>query len=192
MKSFTIENETNNITSRAAKQDAELVEGTECFASEAGLASLAAAWPTARLIEIWNSLPGVIAVTKFKDRKTAVARIWKAIQSLDNAPAAAPKAAQAAHAAPAEVTAQARRAKKAPKVATKATATRAGSKTSRVIEMLKREGGATLQEIMTGMGWQSHTTRALMSAGGSLTKKHGLTVVSTKNENGERAYSIKA
>ena len=168
MKSFTIENETNNITSRAAKQDAELVEGTECFASEAGLASLAAAWPTARLIEIWNSLPGVIAVTKFKDRKTAVARIWKAIQSLDNAPAAAPKAA------------------------TKATPTRAGSKTSRVIEMLKREGGATLQEIMTGMGWQSHTTRALMSAGGSLTKKHGLTVVSTKNENGERAYSIKA
>lgn len=194
MKRFTIEDETNNITSHAAKQDAELVEGAECFASEAGLASLAAAWPTARLIEIWNSMPGAIAVTKFKDRKTAVARIWKAIQSLGDAPVVAPKAARAAHAAPAEASARANasRAKKAPKAATKATATREGSKTSRVIEMLKREGGVTLKEIMAEMGWQSHTTRALMSAGGSLTKKHGLMVVSTKNENGERTYSIKA
>jgi hypothetical protein len=38
--------------------------------------------PAARLVEIWNSLPGVTAVTKFKDRKAAVTRIWKAIQSL--------------------------------------------------------------------------------------------------------------
>ena len=45
---------------------------------------------------------------------------------------------------------------------------------------------------MTEMGWQSHTTRALMSAGGALAKKHGLTVVSTKGENGDRIYSIKA
>ncbi len=153
---------------------------------------LAAAWPTARLIEIRNSLPGAIAETKFKDRKTAVARIWKAIQSLDDAPVvtpkATPKAAREAHAAPTKAS----RAKKAPKGATKATATREGSKTSRVIEMLKREGGVTLKEIMAEMGWQSHTTRALMSAGGSLMKKHGLTVVSTKNENGERAYLIKA
>jgi hypothetical protein len=42
------------------------------------------------------------------------------------------------------------------------------------------------------MGWQQHTTRALMSAGGSLAKKHGLTVVSTKGENGERTYSLPA
>jgi hypothetical protein len=69
---------------------------------------------------------------------------------------------------------------------------RDGSKTSRVIELLKREGGVTLQEIMTEMGWQSHTTRALMSAGGSLAKKHGLTVESTKGADGERTYSIKA
>jgi hypothetical protein len=69
---------------------------------------------------------------------------------------------------------------------------REGSKTSRVIELLKREGGVTLQEIMTEMGWQSHTTRALMSAGGSLAKKHGLTVESTKGADGERTYSIRA
>jgi hypothetical protein len=45
---------------------------------------------------------------------------------------------------------------------------------------------------MAEMGWQSHTTRALMSAGGCLAKKHGLTVVSTKEADGERTYSIKA
>jgi hypothetical protein len=69
---------------------------------------------------------------------------------------------------------------------------REGSKTSRVIELLKRKGGVTLQEIMSEMGWQSHTTRALMSAAGSLAKKHGLTVESTKGADGERTYSIKA
>lgn len=56
--------------------------------------------------------------------------------------------------------------------------------------MLKRDGGATLEEIMTAMDWQKHTTRALMSAGGALTKKHGLTVISSKGENGDRVYRI--
>jgi hypothetical protein len=46
--------------------------------------------------------------------------------------------------------------------------------------MLKRAGGATLDEIMAKFAWQSHTTRALMSAGGSLTKKHGIAVISEK------------
>ena len=82
--------------------------------------------------------------------------------------------------------------KESPERTTEAKGSREGSKTSRVIEMLKREGGVTLKEIMAEMGWQSHTTRALMSAGGSLTKKHGLTVVSTKGENGDRIYSISA
>jgi hypothetical protein len=78
-----------------------------------------------------------------------------------------------------------------PRVAsTTALGPREGSKTSRVIELLKREGGVTLQELMAEMGWQSHTTRALMSAGGALAKKHGLTVVSTKGEKGDRIYSI--
>ena len=86
---------------------------------------------------------------------------------------------------------KAARAKRAPKPATKKSK-REGSKTSRVIELLKREGGVTLKELMTEMGWQAHTTRALLSAGGSLAKKHGLVVVSTKGENGERTYTIGA
>jgi hypothetical protein len=47
-----------------------------------------------------------------------------------------------------------------------------------VIAMLKRPEGTTLEEIMTAMQWQKHTTRAMLSAGGSLIKKHGLAVTS--------------
>src|ERR1019366_10279954 len=74
---------------------------------------------------------------------------------------------------------KATRAKKAPKEGNSGTP-REGSKTSQVIVMLKRDGGVTLEEIMTAMGWQKHTTRAMLSAGGSLTKNHGITVISEK------------
>jgi hypothetical protein len=56
--------------------------------------------------------------------------------------------------------------------------------------MLRRSQGATLEEVMARFGWQIHTTRALMSAGGSLTKKHGITVISERV--GEvRTYRVK-
>ena len=60
-----------------------------------------------------------------------------------------------------------------------------------MITMLKREGGTTLEEIMSAMSWQKHTTRAMLSAGGSLTKNHGLVVTSEKVGE-KRIYSIKA
>ena len=53
------------------------------------------------------------------------------------------------------------------------------------------DGGVTLEEIMAAMGWLKHTTRAMLSAGGSLTKKHGLVVTSEKVGD-KRTYSIKA
>jgi hypothetical protein len=56
--------------------------------------------------------------------------------------------------------------------------------------MLKREGGTTLEEIMAEMGWLKHTTRAMLSAGGSLTKNHGLVILSEKIGD-KRVYSIK-
>jgi hypothetical protein len=59
MKIFTIENETNNIPLHATVQDAEAVVNAETFRSQFGLNKLAADWPAARLVEIWNSLPGV-------------------------------------------------------------------------------------------------------------------------------------
>jgi hypothetical protein len=239
MKNFTIENETNNITVHGSAKDAEAVPNSERFTNEAALAKLAANWPAARLVEIWNSLPGETPVRKFKDRAIAVGRIWKAIQSLgqtapatedsapvtETAPAAelpetasvpeqasetahpeapipestepavattvAPQSPDVAPSEPAAKT-KATRAKKAPVAATtkEAGVPREGSKTSQVIAMLKREGGTTLEEIMTKMDWQKHTTRAMLSAGGSLTKKHGLVVISEKVGD-ERRYSIK-
>ena len=50
MKTFTIENETNNITVHATVLDAEAVANAERFRNEIGLAKLAAQWPTARLV----------------------------------------------------------------------------------------------------------------------------------------------
>ena len=87
MKTFTIENDTNNITVYGSAKEAEAVPNSERFGTEGALGKLAANWPAARLVEIYNSLPGVTEVKKFKDRATAVSRIWKAIQTLGQAEA---------------------------------------------------------------------------------------------------------
>jgi hypothetical protein len=91
MKIFTIENDTNNITAHATVQEAEAVANAERFRNEAALAKLATDWPASRLVEIWNSLPGVTPLKKFKDRQTAVARIWKALETLGQPTTAATK-----------------------------------------------------------------------------------------------------
>jgi hypothetical protein len=213
MKNFTIENKTNNITINGSAKEAEAFPDSERFGTEAALAKLAANWPAARLIDIWNSLPGATPVRKFKDRATAVSRIWKAIQSLGQAEAVAagetapgaviPESSAPDTATPvaphapdvaselASAKTQTTRATKAPQSATDPGTPREGSKTSQVIAMLKGDSGTTLEEIRSAMGWLKHTTRAMLSAGGSLTKKHGLVIVSEKVD-GKRVYSIKA
>src|SRR6266704_2227980 len=50
------------------------------FTSLDELGQLTEPWPVPRLVRIWNSLPGATAVKRFTDRKTAVSRIWKALQ----------------------------------------------------------------------------------------------------------------
>jgi len=222
---YTI-NAENTITVHATQKQAQTVEGAEHFRNEASLAKLAGNWPTARLVEIWNTLPGVSPVKKFKDRPTGVSRIWKAIQELDLAapalaePVAEEPAASEAIAEPAAATdpeptqeepaptpqetpqapdvapdqapatKKASRAKKAPKVAQNATGAREGSKTTKVLELMKREGGVTLKQIMAATDWQAHSVRGFIS--GTLGKKMGLTVLSTKADNGERTYSIQS
>ena len=79
MATFIIDAE-NNITALGSQQ-ADF-EG-EIFASKQELADLAAKWPANRLVEVWNGIPGLTSVKKFTDRKSAVSRIWKAIQNLD-------------------------------------------------------------------------------------------------------------
>ena len=81
MTTFTIDSD-NNITAHATADEAAAIAGAEQFATAAELAGLASNWSADRLVEIWNSLPGVSPVEKFKDGKTAVGRIWKRIQGL--------------------------------------------------------------------------------------------------------------
>ncbi|HLN00865.1 MAG TPA: DUF3489 domain-containing protein [Bryobacteraceae bacterium] len=79
---------------------------------------------------------------------------------------------------------------KAPKKTAKAKTegARQGSKTEKILEILKRTGGATLVEIMKATDWQPHSVRGFIS--GTLGKKMGLKVESVKGEDGERTYSI--
>ena len=79
-------------------------------------------------------------------------------------------------------------AKKAPKGAKKARGARDGSKAAKILDMLKRPGGATSKELQKASGWQPHSVRGFLS--GTVGKKMGLTVVSTKSEAGERTYSL--
>jgi hypothetical protein len=81
-------------------------------------------------------------------------------------------------------------AKKAPKAAQKAKVPRDGSKADKILELLKLPGGATSKELMKATGWQPHSVRGFLS--GTVGKKMGLTVVSTKGEDVERTYSVKA
>src|SRR5712664_1177638 len=113
----------------------------------------------AQMAAIWNALPGTTAVAKFKDRKTAVQRLWAAFRQLPVASAPAGGSA----------------------------GPRAGSKQARVIGLLQRPEGATIDEIASAMGWQRHTVRGLIS--GALKKRLGLDIVSEKTDRG-RFYRI--
>jgi hypothetical protein len=248
MKTFTIDAD-NNISVFTSKKEAAAAAATpfDPFASQSELADLATDWPMGRLVEIWNSIPGVTAVGKFTNRKIATERIWKAIQGLGaTAPKSEPAIAEPvvvevtpaepeiaaveevgapeiegpaiaevpeppsnSEPAPTEPVVDAgtevpagatvspnapkpARQKKAPKASKTAAepktgGVREGSKTATVIALLQRPNGATLEEIMTQMGWQKHTVRGFMA--GAM-KKAGHTVESFKSEKGERTYRI--
>jgi hypothetical protein len=208
MTTFTIEND-NNITAFGSAEEAAGVSTTpfDTFATQKELAELAAAWPAERLVAIWNSLAGVVAVEKFKSAKTGASRIWTRIQGLGET--AKPKAvaakskgdkkpkggAQAAKGAPAKAKATKKtssskstpKAKKAAAKAPQSDGPREGSKTAQVVALLQRKNGATLEEIMDKMGWQKHTVRGFMA--GAM-KKAGYAVESFKSDKGERTYRI--
>ena len=65
--------------------------------------------------------------------------------------------------------------------------TKRPSKQDEVIAMLRRPEGATVDEVASATGWQRHTVRGVFS--GTLKKKLGFTIASTKEERG-RVYRI--
>ncbi|TSJ64138.1 DUF3489 domain-containing protein [Starkeya sp. 3C] len=62
------------------------------------------------------------------------------------------------------------------------------SKQAKLIEMLRRPDGATIEEIVGAFGWQPHTVRGAIA--GALKKKLGLDVTSEKIEKRGRVYRI--
>ena len=179
MKTFTVNTENQIAMAVPAASISEPSSG-EFFSTQAELVNLAGGWPAGRLIAVWNGLPGVVPVKKFTDRKTAVKRIWKAIQSIwpdsgAEGPAVAPPAGQISK----------------PRGRAKKPATgRDGSKTAQVIRLLKRASGATLAELIEATSWQPHTVRGFISGG--LTKRRRMPVESSRREDGARVYKIRS
>jgi hypothetical protein len=184
---FTIDKD-NNICVYAATEETPTGDHLQRFSSQKELDRIAAEWPGERLIELWNSFAGVTPfqnlkpVKKFTDRKTAVGRIWRAIQALTppgapQSPKGEPKAARSRKAA-----------KAGDKAARDAKQPREGSKKAKVLALLRKPGGATLKDIMKATAWQAHSVRGFIS--GSLVKKMGLKVESAKRDDGQRAYVI--
>jgi hypothetical protein len=143
-------------------------------------------------VEVWNGIPGLTAVKKFTDRKSAVTRIWKAIPSLNGNSSAEPASSAPNRPKKEKPAGKVRPAKagkgKGAKTGGKPAVTRDGSKKATVLSLLQRKNGATLIEIMKATGWQAHSVRGFIS--GALGKKMGLTVDSAKRQDGERVYGI--
>jgi hypothetical protein len=74
-----------------------------------------------------------------------------------------------------------------PALTKKAAPARRGSKTAKIVDLLKRPGGTSLKQLMKMTGWQPHSARGFLS---TLGKKMGTPVESFKNDDGERAYCI--
>lgn len=211
MKIFTLDSE-NAISVVDSLEDVPV--NAKAFTSLEELKEATSDHADEHLLVIWNSLAGVKPAKKIPSRGLALSNIWKRIQSLgepapETAAARAPRATAAAKGPKAKKSSTGKKsAGKAPKPAKEAKAKkpakeakpkkerakteaglREGSKAAQVVEMLKRPEGATLDAIMKKFDWLPHTTRALMSAGGSLAKA-GYKIESFKTDKGDRAYRI--
>ena len=167
----TFEIDMQNLTIKPS--DAEHgAEGQGTISSLESFAAVSADWPLARLVAIWNNIPGVIPVNRFTDRPTAVRRIWNVVQAIGSAEANPDCAVASRHG---------RRHPRKPLA-------RPDSKKAAIIELLRQPKGGTLKQIMEITGWQAHSVRGFIS--GALVKKAQLKVTSSKRSDGERVYHL--
>jgi len=89
------------------------------------------------------------------------------------------------HARKAKKTAKAAAPKKATKLTRKAATPRAESKSARILALIQRPKGATIEELIKATDWQPHSVRGFISIAG---KKQGIKIESSKNEAGDRVY----
>ena len=67
-------------------------------------------------------------------------------------------------------------------------APRDGTKISRVVGLLQRDDGATLDEVIAATGWLSHTSRAALTG----LRKRGYAIEKHLNAEGRRGYVVAA
>lgn len=65
---------------------------------------------------------------------------------------------------------------------------KAGTALGKLISLLSRKSGASIQEAIKATGWQAHSIRGAIS--GALKKKHGFTIASEASEGRGRVYRI--
>jgi len=137
-----------------------------------------------------HAAPKEATSTKEATTRRGAPKGKKGAVSEASAPAKAPKSAarakNAAKVAPAK--AKASKTTKTAKRPTAAAVPREFSKTAIVLDMLKTKGGATMAEIQKATNWQAHSVRGFIS--GTVGKRMGLVIDSTKNDAGERCYRI--
>lgn len=123
--------------------DADLIQSVEDFDQTR--------FPLPRLLSMWNALPSAEPLKRFRDRLTAVKRLWAALEALP------------------------------------LSSSGPDSKQDRMIAMLRRPSGASIEELMSATGWQRHSVRGVLS--GVVRKKRGLAWTSAR-EDGRRVYRI--
>jgi len=138
------------------------------------------------LVGLWNNFASVAPfddlkpVKKFTDRKTAVARVWRAVQRLVPTSTVAP-------APPPTASGKAEMAETTEPTISHAHADK-GSKSEKILELLRQPEGATLHELVAATGWQPHSVRGFLS--GTLAKKLGHKITRRKRDDGASAYLL--
>ncbi|MBR2536565.1 MAG: DUF3489 domain-containing protein [Hyphomicrobium sp.] len=74
--------------------------------------------------------------------------------------------------------------------APKAQKAQIGTKAEIVISLIKSKRGATIQDLMKATDWQAHSVRGFLA--GTVKKKLGLDLTSSKSDGGVRRYRITA
>ena len=175
MKVFmiTAKNEVRTLTSGQKAR-----AGGTVFSSAEELAASVRQWPMARLVEVWNLLPGAKPLSKFTDRKTAVRRLWEVLQAV----------AAIASQQPRKVGSEGRAGPAPARQASQGHTARKGSKTEIVLALLRQPSGATLGALMRATQWQAHSVRGFIS--GQLGRRMGLHVKSFRRD-GDRVYCLR-
>lgn len=71
----------------------------------------------------------------------------------------------------------------------KIAATKATTKSTTILALLRRKNGATIEELGNATGWQPHSVRGFLS--GSIKKKLGLDLTVEKRDGAASRYTVR-